>query len=78
MKREVDALKMLQAIRDTKITFPDTSDASLEMDNKGWFLLATRITLIMLETIAKSKEDAEKVIAKALRPRKPRVHKAKT
>jgi DNA-binding MltR family transcriptional regulator len=60
VKREVDALKILVAIRNSD------SRVKLELTSKNWFLLEVRITLIMLEQIAAMKGTADQVFEKAL------------
>jgi hypothetical protein len=67
VKREVDGLKLIEAMRNAKIKFTKGNDDTAELDRKSWFLLATRITLIMLDTIAEEKGSAAQVIDAALR-----------
>jgi DNA-binding MltR family transcriptional regulator len=67
VKREVDGLKMLEAMRAARIKFSEGNDLTFELSSKSWFLLATRITLIMLDTIAGETGTAAEVVEAALR-----------
>jgi hypothetical protein len=63
----IDALKMLEAMRSARIAFQTGDHLTHELGSKSWFLLAIRITLIMLDTVAESKGTADEVFEKALR-----------
>jgi DNA-binding MltR family transcriptional regulator len=67
VKREVDGLKMLEEMRNEKMKFIEGNDITFDLNAKNWFLLATRITLIMLDTIAEEEGSAAQVIEAALR-----------
>jgi hypothetical protein len=62
VKREVDALKMIKAIRGIR-----SAEVTLSLSSKNWFLLATRIALIMMDTIERSTGRADQIIDDALR-----------
>jgi hypothetical protein len=67
VKREVDGLKMLEAMRGAMVKFTQGSGPPMELSSKSWFLLATRITLIMLDSIAEKTGTASEVIEVILR-----------
>jgi DNA-binding MltR family transcriptional regulator len=64
VKREVDALKMIKAIRGAGSA---EAGVTLELSSKNWFLLAARLALIMIDSIEGSKGTADKIIEDALR-----------
>jgi DNA-binding MltR family transcriptional regulator len=60
---EVNALKLLEAIREVSNKFKKGLNG---LDNKDWFLLATRVALVMLQAIAE-RHGIESQIEEALR-----------
>jgi DNA-binding MltR family transcriptional regulator len=67
VETEVKSSKLLDAMRSIKIPVSGGDPRPLTLNSKSSFLFAVRITLIMLNEIAKFKSPAEKVIARALR-----------
>jgi DNA-binding MltR family transcriptional regulator len=60
--REINSLKMLTAIRNVETE----TKHKLELSNKSWFLLITKILLIMFDTISKHAGTADQAVRDAL------------
>ncbi len=60
--REVKSLRMLNAIKSVE----RETDHKLDLSNKNWFLLTTKILLIMFDTIEHHHGKAEDVLREAL------------
>lgn len=61
--REIDALQMLNAIKSIKME----SEHKLELENKVWFLLATKLILIMFDSFDDHPGSGDDAIAEALK-----------
>ena len=62
VEREVNSLKMLSAMRSTGIAIK----LELKMDNKGWFLLITKIILIIFAGLEEHPGTADEALAHIL------------
>jgi DNA-binding MltR family transcriptional regulator len=67
VKRVVNAFKTLTAMRNVRIDFADAVGKPFETENTNWFLLAVRLSLILMDEIAKAKGTADAIIEEALR-----------
>jgi DNA-binding MltR family transcriptional regulator len=64
--REVASLKILSQVRTAMAKAAKGQEQRLPTENKEWFLLATRLSLIVLDEFAKKKGSADELLRDAL------------